>query len=100
VSTILDLPEDIAKRLLSFFAETGGEPRVADMAGFISFVAEHSETYPILLSLININEGELIRHFEETGEVPPGVKLIGTTTEEGSNVTHLEILQGPIPPRK
>ncbi len=100
MTTIQDLPEDLARRLMSLLTDTDGEPQVKDMPGLIVFIAEHCETYPFLLDLVNINEEEVIKHFEETGEVPPGIKLIGTSTEEGSNVTHLEILQGPIPPRK
>lgn len=50
MSTIQDLPENVARRLMSFFTQTDGEQQVSDMAGFISFIAEYGETYPILLS--------------------------------------------------
>ena len=99
--SILDnLPEDLAHELMSFITESDGGPQVADMPGFITFIARHADRYPALLGLINVNGDAVIRHYEETGEVPPGIKLIGTSTEEGSNVAHVQILHGPIPPRK
>jgi len=100
MSILDDLPEDLARQLMSFLTESDGELQIADMPGLITFIARHSDRYPPLLSLINVNGDAVIQHFEETGEVPPGIKLIGTSTEEGSNVTHVQILQGPIPPRK
>ena len=55
----------------------------------------NGRAYPSLMNLVKLNEPEVIRHFQETGEVPPGVKVIKTTTVPGQNVTELEIFHGP-----
>ena len=100
MSGIEDMPRELAERFLALFTEVNGQSEVNDMAEFIRFIAEHGKQFPFLLTLVNVNEAAVIKHYEETGEVPPGVRLIGTSTPEGSNVTYLEILQGPIPPKK
>jgi hypothetical protein len=50
--------------------------------------------YPSLRELFTIDKDALVEHFKNTGEVPPGIKLIHTSTEEGSNVTRLEVRYG------
>jgi hypothetical protein len=93
------LPKEVVAKLMSFTTETDGGVEVRDSDGFIRFVTEHCEQYPVLLDLVTVNEKALIDHFEKTGEVPPGIKLIGTA-REAPNVTRLTILHGPIPPSK
>lgn len=100
VSKLDELPEEVARELMSFLIDVDGDLRVNDVSGFLTFVAHHSENYASLLELIKVDEEAVIAHFEETGEVPPGLKLVGKTTEAHSNVTHLQILRGPIPPRE
>lgn len=94
--SLFNLPDTLQTQLMSFLGEIDGELQVIDMAGFVSFVVEHGENYPELYSLVSLNKRAAVEHYEATGEVPPGVKLVRTTTEEGSNVVGLEILRGPI----
>jgi hypothetical protein len=75
-----------------------GEFQVADKR-LLNFVAEYGQQHPALLGLFKINEEAVVEHFNRTGEVPPGVKLIKTTTREGDNVTKLEIFRGPQSPK-
>ena len=88
-----DLPEEIQQGVLAFLDVERQE--VLDMRGLVQFVVEHGETYPSLLGLLKVDEGELTRHIQETGNVPPGVKAIRTRTVPGSNVTKLDIFHGP-----
>ena len=94
-----DLPSELGAKFLSFLREANGEFEVADMRGLLNFVAEYGQQYPALLNLFEINFEALGEHFERTGEVPPGVKLIKTTTREGDNVTELRVFHGPLPPK-
>ena len=94
-----DLPIEIRSRVLSFCRDVDGTLEVADMMGLVNFILDNSQAYPALLNLVKLNEAELIRHFQETGQVPPGVKLIKTTTVSGQNVTRLEIFHGPTGPK-
>ena len=96
--TLDSLPRELRAELLGFVKEVDGRNEVADMEGFVRFIAEHGERYPALLHLIHVNEQAIIERFERSGEVPPGVKMIGTARE--GNVTRLSILTGPIPPNK
>jgi len=93
------LPPDLRAKFMSFLREVNGQFELVDKEGLILFVAEHGKQYPELLGLFQLNEDALVEHYEKTGEVPPGVKLIRKTTQEGSNVVGLEVLRGPIPPR-
>jgi hypothetical protein len=91
-----DLPPEIGTKLMAFLRETNGKFEVADREGFLNFVTEYGQQYPVLLGLVKINQEALVEHFEKTGEVPPGIELIKLTTgEEGDNVTKLEIFRGP-----
>jgi hypothetical protein len=92
------LPPEIAAKLMTFLREENGEFQVADIQGLLNFVAEYGERHPALLELFKLNEEAVVEHFKRTGEVPPGVKVVHTTTREGDNVTKLEIFQGPLPP--
>jgi hypothetical protein len=94
-----NLPPDLKQTLLSFLREDGDGFEVTDMMGLVAFIAEHGATYPALYRLININEEAVIDHYKRTGEIPPGIKLIHKT-QESDNVTRLEVLRGPIPPKK
>jgi len=94
-----NLPADLKQTLLSFLREDAEGFQVTDMMGLVSFIVEHGRQYPALCSLVNINEEAVIDHYKRTGEVPPGVKLIHTT-QESDKVTRLDVLHGPIQPKK
>ncbi len=94
-----ELPREVIEQLLAFTTEIEGEIKVTDHLGFVKFIVEHGKQYPLLYNLISVNKTAVIEHYKETGEVPPGVKIIAKTTTEGSNVTHLEIIHGPEPPK-
>jgi hypothetical protein len=97
----VDLPSEIVERLRSFVRETDdGEIELIDKPGALGFIAEHCEQYPALLGLLSVNWDAIRKHYEDTGEIPPGVELVRTRTRPGENVTQLEILRGPIPPTK
>lgn len=100
MAEVEDLPPEIAKQLMSFLREVDGEFEVVDMFGLVQFIARNGDRYPVLYNLVKVNGNALIEHHQNTGEVLPGTKLIHTTTEEGSNVTRVEILRGPIPPKR
>src|SRR5437899_426234 len=90
-----DLPPEVHERIMSFFREVDGSLEVSDKLGLIAFIADNLDTYPALGQLVQLNEEALTKHVQETGEVPPGVKLIKTATVEGQNVTHVRIYNGP-----
>ena len=91
-----DLPGDLIERVLSFCTEDGdGNHTVADIRGLVAFIVENADRCPALLKLVTVNEEALTKHIQETGEVPPGVKLIKTSAAEGSNVTQVQIVHGP-----
>lgn len=94
-----ELPPEIGAKLMTFLRETNGQFEVADMQGFLEFIVEFGEQHPMLLDLIKVNKEAVVDHFERTGEVLPGIKLVKTTTREGHNVTKLEIFRGPHPPK-
>jgi len=94
-----DLPPELGAQFLSFLREVNGEFEVSDMQGLLLFVVEHGEQYPALFNLFEIDMEFIVEHFKSTGEVPPGVKLIGTTIRDGTNITELKVLYGPIPPK-
>jgi len=50
--------------------------------------------------MIEVSEAALVQHFKDTGEVPPGVKMIEKARHLGTNVTGLRVLHGPIPPKE
>jgi len=60
----------------------------------------HAEQYPVLGAMIEVSEAALVQHFKDTGEVPPGVKMIEKARHLGTNVTGLRVLHGPIPPKE
>jgi len=88
------LPPEIAARFIACLEEVNGDYRVKDNRALIELIAEHGAAFPFLRELISVNLDAVVKHYEETGEVPPGIKLIRTATEEGSNVVSLEVLQG------
>jgi len=94
-----ELPEHIRERLATIVAMCDIEGEDAAKLAMIKLIVESGEQYPVLFDLVSVNEAAVIEHYENTGEVPPGITLIGTATPEGENVTYLEILRGPIPPK-
>ena len=92
------LPPEIYAKLMTFCREENGEFRITDKEGLLRFIAEFGEQHPSLLSLVKVNAQALGELYEKTGEVPPGVKLIGKT-RENDKITRLQVLHGPIPPR-
>ena len=95
---ILKLPPEVRDELAGFIREENGEAHVADREGFVKFILKNFEKYPALGGLLAVNESALVKHFEETGEVPAGVRMVGKV-RLSDKVTKLEILTGPIPPR-
>ncbi len=94
-----NFPPELAKQLASYLQEVDGEYIITDMLGLVGFILEHGKEYPGLYDIIQLDEDKVVEMYEKTGEVPPGIKLIRKTQREDSNVTDLEILHGPIPPR-
>ena len=94
-----ELPPEISAKLLTFLREENGEFQVADMQGLLKFVAEYGQRHPALLNLFNVDNEAVVERFKQTGELSPGVKIVKTTTQEGDNVTKLEIFRGPLPPK-
>lgn len=94
-----ELPPEIGTQFLSYLREVDGVFQIADKEGLLKFVVEHGERYPVLLSLFSIDKEATVEHFKKTGEVPPGMEIIHTSTQEGGNVTKLEIFRGAIQPK-
>lgn len=92
------LPPEIAERLMECLREVDGTFEVADMRALLNLIVEHGEEHPQLQALVVVNEEMLMQRFLETGEVPPGVKIVGTT-RESDKVTRLEVIHGPRSPR-
>ncbi len=91
-----DLPPEIHQRVSTFIiAREDGTFDVEDRMGFIGFIVENADAYPALLNLVKVNEERVIEHVKQTGDVPPGVKIIKTLTVEGENVTQVGIFHGP-----
>jgi hypothetical protein len=91
-----DLPVEIQQRFLSFTREReDGTVEVPDRRALIDFIIGNADAYPALLDFVKIDGDRVIEHAKETGEVPPGVKIIKTRTVEGSNVTDVRIFHGP-----
>jgi hypothetical protein len=88
------IPPEIGQQLLSFVREVDGDFEIVDMKGLVNFIQEHGKQYPTLLKLININEQAIVEHYQKTGEVPPGIKLVRKTRED-DKVTKLEVFRGP-----
>lgn len=90
-----NFPPALREKFMSFIhVEPGGEAKVVDKPGLFAFVDEHREQYPFLGELVKLDEAAIEEHFEKTGKVPAEIKGIRTTTEDGSNVTKLEIFWG------
>ncbi len=100
MSDLETLPDELRARFLGFFREENGEFSIVDKEGLVRFVAENGEEYPDLLTLFRIDREAVVEHFKKTGEVAPGMRIIHTATQEGSNVTKLEIFRGPEPSKK
>jgi hypothetical protein len=95
MNTPRDLPPGIAARLMVCLEEVGDEYHVKDMKALVELIAENGSEFPFLLQLVTVNMDAIVKHYEEIGEVPPGIKLVRTTTQEGSNVVGLDVLHGP-----
>jgi len=90
------LTPELTTELLGLIRETDEEDyEIIDMEGLIRFVGLHGTEYPFLFGMLKINEALLVDHFEKTGEVPPGIKMV-RTTRKIDGVTELEVLHGPI----
>ena len=96
---MIDLPLELREQLNSFFQEVDGSFEVTDMPGAINFILEHGDKYPSLYDLIDVDMDKVVEMFERTGVLPPGIKLVRKTPIEGTNVTKLEVLHGPIEPK-
>ena len=99
MSTAKQLPPELAAKVMSLLREVDGEFEIIDMPALVNLVLEHGHEYPSLRDLIQINEDALLAHYHETGEVPPGIKIVETSRQEGSNVTELKVLYGPSSPQ-
>jgi hypothetical protein len=90
------LPPEIQERLASFIGDrVDGTPPEDDMRGLITFIVENADAHPALLNLVKVDEKRMMEHVKETGNVPPGVKIVQTSTVEGENVTKVRIFHGP-----
>jgi hypothetical protein len=89
-----DLPEAVATKLMACLEEFDGDYRVKDMEALVNLIVEHGSEFPFLRELVTINEAAVARHYEQTGEVPPGIKMVQTSAEEGSNVVRLNVVHG------
>ena len=89
------LPPELAEKVMSCMREDEEGYEITDMMGLVGLIVEHGEQYPFLRSLVTINKDAVVEHYQRTGEVPPGVKIVHTEAEVGSNVTKLEVLHGP-----
>ena len=85
------LPPELMQKMMSFMREDGDDYVIDDMKGFVEFIAQHVKQYPSLMKLVNFNEQALLDHFHRTGEVVPGVRIVSKETEEGSNVTKVNV---------
>jgi hypothetical protein len=92
------LPPELTERLMKCLRETDGAFEVADMQALLDLIEEHGKEYPQLRELVRINEEAIMEQFLATGEVPPGVKMVGTS-REGDKVTRLEVIYGPRSPK-
>lgn len=95
MNTPHDLPPELAAELMACLEEVNGDYYVKDMKALVTLVVEHGSAFPFLREFVTVNKDALVKHYEKTGEVPPGVKMVQTTTEEGSNVVGLNVLHGP-----
>ena len=93
--TLRDLPPEIAAKFMACLEEVGGDYRVKDTMALVELIAAHGSEFPFLQELVTVDMDAVVKHYEDTGEVPPGIKLVRTTTEEGSNVVVLDVLHGP-----
>lgn len=99
MSTPKQLPPELAAKVMSLLREVDGEFEITDMPALVNLVLAHGQEYPSLRDLIQINEDALLAHYRETGELPPGIKIVETSTQEGSNVTELKVMHGPRSPQ-
>lgn len=96
---IEDLPPEVREKLLSYCRVEDEQVRVVDLDGLLRYIVEQGGQYPVLHSLVKIDKEFLIERFKQTGELPAGVKMIRKTTQEGDNLTKLDIFHGPIEPK-
>ncbi|MBI1398003.1 MAG: hypothetical protein GC151_18675 [Betaproteobacteria bacterium] len=98
MSTAKRLPPELAAKVMSLLREVDGEYEIVDMPALVDLILEHGQEYPSLRDLIQVNDDALLAHYRETGAVPPGIKIVETSTQEGSNVTELKVSHGPRSP--
>jgi hypothetical protein len=93
------LPPEIVAKLLSFGRVVEGEAELGDREGAMKFISANLAQYPALFSLVQLPVESLVKLYEDSGEVPPGVKLVKRIDFLGTNLTKVEVLHGPIPPK-
>ena len=87
-----NFPAELSEKFMSFIqVNPDGSTKVVDEPGLFDFVKEHKDRYPFLSKVFKLNEPAIEEYFNRTGKMPPGIKGIRQTTQEGSNVTKAEI---------
>ena len=97
-SPMTDLPPEIANRLLALVV-TGndGTVTVPDKAAFMRFVEEYGPKYPLIQGLVKLDEAAVQKYYEETGQVPAGIKGTRVVSRPDSNVTEMQVIYGKDP---
>jgi len=95
MNTWSNVPPEIVERLMACLEEVDGDYEVKDFKALLDLVIEHGTAFPALRELVKLNEDAVRKHYEETGQAPPGVKIVKKTTAEGSNVVRLDVIHGP-----
>jgi hypothetical protein len=95
-----DLPPDVANKLLALVA-TGddGKVTVPDKEAFMRFVEEYGPKYPLIQGLVEVklDEAAVQKYYEETGQVPAGVKGTRIVKHPDSNVIEMQVIYGKDP---
>jgi hypothetical protein len=94
MGTIRDLPPEFAAKFMACLEEIEGKYRVKDMEAFLALIAQYGPKFPFLRDLVTLNQDALTKHYDATGEIPLGVRLVQTITREGSNVVELKVTTG------
>lgn len=94
MSTPHDLPPDIAAKLMACWRRWMGTTVSETRRRYLISSPSMARRSAFLRELITVNLDAVVKYYEETGAVPPGIKLIRTTTAEGSNVVGLDVLRG------
>lgn len=95
-----NLPPELAEELLNLVNADDQDLEAENNKALILFVAMHIEKHPELSDLFKLNEQAAIEHYECTGDIPPGIKLVKTTTREDNNVVELQVFHGKASPKQ